>query len=133
MKVAILIDALGRGGAERQALNATWTPARRACDIELISYSPDDQALPTYDHPAFRECRVSRLPRSRSLPGLVYGLTRLFRPCGQAGPYISAPGRLPRGVLRAGSHPSRAPAPEKPAAGYGSSTPGRLPIRWFAH
>lgn len=63
MRVAILIDALNQGGAERQVLNTTWALTRRGCDVELIYYHPRDEAAPAYQHPAFREARVTYIPK----------------------------------------------------------------------
>lgn len=64
MKVAILIDALNQGGAERQVLNTTWALARRGCDVELIYYYPRDASDPAYEHAALREARVTCIPKA---------------------------------------------------------------------
>lgn len=74
LKVAILIDALNRGGAERQVLNTTWALAREGCAVELIHYYDLDSSGPGYDHPAFREARVTCIPKRRRPLDFVWRL-----------------------------------------------------------
>ena len=76
MKVAIVIDQLGRGGAERQALNATLHLARRGCHAELIHYYPLDAS---YEHAAFTEAKVTHIPKDGSRWGLLCRLRDRFK------------------------------------------------------
>jgi glycosyltransferase involved in cell wall biosynthesis len=60
MKVAIIIDSIIRGGAERQALYTACGLARRGCDVELIYYtrSPYD-----YDLTLAGDAKTTYLPK----------------------------------------------------------------------
>ncbi len=78
MKVAILIDALNRGGAERQVLNTTWALSREGCPVELIHYYAID-GRSGYDHPAFHEARVVCIPKRGRPLGFVWRLAGYLR------------------------------------------------------
>ena len=60
MKVAIVIDSLQRGGAERQALNAVLELTRAGREAELIYYR--ETSLP-HVHEACDQARVTYLPK----------------------------------------------------------------------
>jgi L-malate glycosyltransferase len=71
MKIANVIDALTRGGADRQALNAVLALTRMGADAELVHYYGWSDELRAYDHPALKECRVTCLPRGKGGLGFV--------------------------------------------------------------
>ena len=61
MKVAIVIDSLIRGGAERQALYTARGLSRRGCDVELLHYYP--RAERDYDPSLAGDAKVTCLPK----------------------------------------------------------------------
>src|SRR6266536_507237 len=61
MRVAIVIDSLARGGAERQAIHATRELKRSGCDVELIYYH---HVTHGYDFLRPDEARVTYLPKN---------------------------------------------------------------------
>jgi glycosyltransferase involved in cell wall biosynthesis len=76
MKIAILINAISRGGAERQALNATLQLAKRGHDVELLYYH---QSVDEYEYPAFSRAKVTYIPKGRSRLGFLWRLRNHFR------------------------------------------------------
>ena len=78
MRVAILIDGLNRGGAERQVLLAGEALARRGCIVDVLHYHPRTGVV--YDPPACPEgMRIVLLRRGRTALGLVRSLARHLR------------------------------------------------------
>lgn len=76
MNIALVIDSLARGGAERQALNTTWELSRRGYDVELIYYYDVE---PAYDHPALHHAKVTCLPKKWGSIGLIWRLRGCLR------------------------------------------------------
>ena len=60
MRVAIVIDSLARGGAERQAIHAARELGRSGCDVELIHYH---RVARTYDELSFGAATWTYLPK----------------------------------------------------------------------
>ena len=61
MRVAIVIDSLARGGAERQAIQSARELGRSGCDVELIYYH---QTAPAYDELSSGGARTTYLPKN---------------------------------------------------------------------
>jgi glycosyltransferase involved in cell wall biosynthesis len=61
MRVAIVIDSLARGGAERQAIQSARELGRSGCDVELIYYH---QAAHAYDELSSAGARTTYLPKN---------------------------------------------------------------------
>ena len=78
MKIAILMDGIARGGAERQALNAVEALADLGHEATLLHYNDPERYEPLADHPAVAHGRVRYVPR-RSAAALVWRLARLLR------------------------------------------------------
>jgi len=77
MKIAIVIDALAAGGAERQAVTTAIELTRRGEHVELITYHPDNDFLQEIRAHGVKHVTISKewLPR---ISRIVY-LTRYFR------------------------------------------------------
>jgi glycosyltransferase involved in cell wall biosynthesis len=78
VKIAILIDGIARGGAERQALNAVESLARLGHDATLFHYNDPAAYEPIAAHPAIAQGRVRHLERRGSI-SFVWRLARLLR------------------------------------------------------
>jgi glycosyltransferase involved in cell wall biosynthesis len=78
MRVAILIDGLAVGGAERQALQAAALVARAGCAVELIHYHPVDE-LRAGGRGRAPGVRVSFVPKGSGPSLLVPRLGRHLR------------------------------------------------------
>lgn len=76
MRIAIVVDSLARGGAERQALNATWQLSKRGCEVELIYYHEADDP---HDHPAVVGGKVAFLPKGGSRCRFLWRLRNHLR------------------------------------------------------
>jgi glycosyltransferase involved in cell wall biosynthesis len=76
MRVAIVIDSLARGGAERQAIHAARELGRSGCDVELIHYR---HVARTYDELSFGAATSTYLPKDGRYSGFVRVLYRHFR------------------------------------------------------
>ena len=78
VKIAILIDGIARGGAERQALNAVEALAGLGHEATLLHYNDPDRYEPLAEHPAVAHGRVRHVPR-RGSGAFVWRLARLLR------------------------------------------------------
>jgi glycosyltransferase involved in cell wall biosynthesis len=78
VKIAILIDGIARGGAERQALNAVEALARLGHDAALFHYSDPRTYDAIGEHPAIASGRVRHVARRGSV-AFVWALARLLR------------------------------------------------------
>lgn len=76
MRIAIVIDSLMRGGAERQALNAVLELTRAGRDAELIYYR---DTTPKYAHAAYEQARVTRLPKNGQPVRFIWRLGRYLK------------------------------------------------------
>ena len=77
MRVAIVIDSLSRGGAERQALYTVRGLRRQGSDAELLYYylgSPED-----YDLSLAGDARVEFISKDGGPLGLILRMVRRFR------------------------------------------------------
>jgi glycosyltransferase involved in cell wall biosynthesis len=79
MKIAILIDGLYRGGAERQALNATLELTRSGHDIELLYYHAGGAVRSYTDHSAHTESRVSCIPKRKGGVPFIFRLRKYLK------------------------------------------------------
>jgi glycosyltransferase involved in cell wall biosynthesis len=78
VKIAILIDGLARGGAERQALNAVEALAKLGHDATLFYYNDPGTYEGMTEHPAVARGRVRHVPR-RGGVAFVWRFSRLLR------------------------------------------------------
>jgi len=76
MRIAIVIDALRKGGTERHALDVTLELMRAGHDVELIHYS---DAGPKYDHPALHHAKVVFLPKKGKSPRFLWRLRQYLK------------------------------------------------------
>lgn len=76
MKIAIILDSLSRGGAERQAAYAVGELSRRGHDVELLYYN---NATYRYDPSVLPEDRVHGLPKGRRKARFVFDLAAELR------------------------------------------------------
>lgn len=76
MRIAIVLDSLIRGGAERQALYATGELTNLGYDVELIYYNRVDAA---YDASALRPDTVSFMPKKGRPFRFLWQLQAYFR------------------------------------------------------
>lgn len=76
MKIAIILDSLSRGGAERQAVYAVSELARQGRDVELIYYN---QVTHRYDPALLPEERVHRLAKEGRKVRFVWELRNYLR------------------------------------------------------
>lgn len=76
MRVAIVVDGLLRGGAERQALYTARGLARHGCDVELVHYYRTDD---DYDVGLAGDARVTYLPKGGQYLRFLARLARHLR------------------------------------------------------
>ncbi len=76
MKILIVLDALVRGGKERQALNTTLQLTRMSYDVELVYYRDE---RPRYEHPALQQAKVTMLLKEGKPLRFVWRLARYIR------------------------------------------------------
>jgi len=76
VKIAIIADSLGVGGAERQVLYAVGALARRGYDVELIYYH---QARDSYDPSITAPGKVTFITKGRSRLLFLWRLWRHFK------------------------------------------------------
>src|SRR5258706_15933064 len=76
--ILVLIDALGRGGAERALVNQLPELKRRGFDIEVAALWPDYDLAPELEQQGIPVHRLGLRPRWNAISGLL-ALARIGR------------------------------------------------------